>query len=330
METQSRPQPEGEALIGGKRRRSWRNSGLGQLVRVAEEKERAPRAAEPARDCQLRVSQQAVCSLTACGAEAPPAPQPRASMRFGLAVHNGAVNLEDGFPYISVCGDSPPQSCLFSQVLNLAAATAAWICILRYHQLQDWGVKKWRNQVILCAGLLCALGTSVVGNFQHRHQWPVHQAGSFLTFVMGALYFWLQLALLRGARSPPQPGAPWVGPLRLGLCSLCTALEAAMVALRLCQLRSASAACEWAAAMLLFGLFGLLSADFAGLGGCSLSLRPAPGLPPPRGLVAEECGPGAPRPWGAGCCLSAPVRGLGLCPALPSGPSPAPRATQEA
>lgn len=45
---------------------------------------------------------------------------------------------------------------------------AAWICILRYHQLRDLGVGKRLNRLILCSGILCALGTSVVGNFQVR------------------------------------------------------------------------------------------------------------------------------------------------------------------
>ncbi|XP_057389728.1 modulator of macroautophagy TMEM150B [Balaenoptera acutorostrata] len=62
---------------------------------------------------------------------------------FSLAVANKAVNLTEGFPYISRCGNSPPQSCIFSQVLNLGAALAAWTCILRYQQLRDWGVGKW-------------------------------------------------------------------------------------------------------------------------------------------------------------------------------------------
>ncbi|KAI4558179.1 hypothetical protein MJG53_013177 [Ovis ammon polii x Ovis aries] len=42
---------------------------------------------------------------------------------FSLAVVNKAVNLTDGFPYISVCGNVPPQSCIFSQVLNVGAAS---------------------------------------------------------------------------------------------------------------------------------------------------------------------------------------------------------------
>lgn len=48
------------------------------------------------------------------------------------------------------------------------AFLAIWICIVRYHQLRDWGVKTWQNQLILWSGLLCALGTSIVGNFQVR------------------------------------------------------------------------------------------------------------------------------------------------------------------
>ncbi|XP_049559490.1 modulator of macroautophagy TMEM150B isoform X2 [Orcinus orca] len=89
---------------------------------------------------------------------------------FSLAVANKAVNLTEGFPYISRCGNSPPQSCIFSQVLNLGAALAAWTCILRYHQLRDWGVGKWPNQLILWTGLLCTLGTSIVGNFQVENE----------------------------------------------------------------------------------------------------------------------------------------------------------------
>lgn len=30
-------------------------------------------------------------------------------------------------------------------------------------------------------------------------------------------------------KSLPQPGAPWIGPLRLGLCSLCTILMVASI-----------------------------------------------------------------------------------------------------
>ncbi|XP_058136829.1 modulator of macroautophagy TMEM150B isoform X2 [Dasypus novemcinctus] len=200
---------------------------------------------------------------------------------FAVAVANRTVDLAKGFPFISLCGSYPPQSCIFSQFLNMGAAMAAWVCILRYHQLRAWGVGRRFNQLILGSGLLCALGVSIVGNFQEKSQKPTHLAGSFLAFVVGILYFWLQLLLYRRMKSLPQPGAPWAGPLRLGLCSACTVLIVAMVVLHSCSLRSAAASCEWAAAMLLFALFGLLAVDFSGLDGCTLALQPCRGRGPP-------------------------------------------------
>ncbi|XP_028341584.1 modulator of macroautophagy TMEM150B [Physeter macrocephalus] len=207
---------------------------------------------------------------------------------FSLAVANKAVNLTEGFPYISRCGNNPPQSCIFSQVLNLGAALAAWTCILRYHQLRDWGVGKWPNQLILWMGLLCALGTSIVGNFQEKNQRAMHLTGAFFAFFVGIFYFWLQVLLFWRMKSLPQPGAPWIGPLRLVLCSICTILTVAMVVLHTWSLRSASAACEWVVAMLLFILFGLFAVDFSGLHGCTLCLQPGPGSlsPPPASPVS--------------------------------------------
>lgn len=43
---------------------------------------------------------------------------------FAIAVTNRTVNLTEGIPYISLCGSYPPQSCIFSQLLNMGAAMA--------------------------------------------------------------------------------------------------------------------------------------------------------------------------------------------------------------
>ncbi|XP_028930029.1 modulator of macroautophagy TMEM150B isoform X2 [Ornithorhynchus anatinus] len=174
---------------------------------------------------------------------------------FALAVSNNSVNLTRVFPYISHCGSFPPQSCIFSQILNLGAAMAGTICLLRYHQLQGWGAPPGWNQQTL--------------------QLPTHLVGAFLAFAIGLSYFWLQLFLARRVNSQPLPGAPWISPLRIALCGLCSSLMVAMVVLHFWPLRSAAAACEWAVAMILFLLFGLFAVDFAQLGSCSLRLRSA-------------------------------------------------------
>ena len=63
---------------------------------------------------------------------------------------------------------TPPQESGSGLPAHFPLLPASWICIIRYHQLRDWGVGKWLNQLIMWTGLLCALGTSVVGNFQVR------------------------------------------------------------------------------------------------------------------------------------------------------------------
>ncbi|CAH7407061.1 modulator of macroautophagy TMEM150B [Phodopus roborovskii] len=193
---------------------------------------------------------------------------------FAIAVANKSVQLENGFPFISNCGSYAPQSCIFGQVLNTGAALAVWICIVRYHQLRDWGVKTWQNQLILCSGILCALGTSIVGNFQEKNQKSTHLAGAFLAFILGNLYFWLQFFLSWWMKGLPQPGPRWIRPLRLSFCILSTILIVTMIILYSQLMRSASAACEWAVAMMLFTQFGLFAVDFSSLGGCSLHLQP--------------------------------------------------------
>uniref|UniRef100_G3VV25 Transmembrane protein 150B n=1 Tax=Sarcophilus harrisii TaxID=9305 RepID=G3VV25_SARHA len=207
---------------------------------------------------------------------APPRTQGPLPCSFALAVSNKTVNLTEGFPYISLCGSFPPQSCIFSQFLNIGAAMVAWISVLRYVQFREWGIPKFPNRLCLGSGFLCALGASIVGNFQQTNELSMHLFGSFLAFVVGMAYFWTQLVLLRLAKPRAQPGAPWIEPLRLLLCGLCTALMVAMIVLHFWPRRSEAAVCEWSTAMLLFVLFGLLAVDFSDATGFAISLQSRP------------------------------------------------------
>ncbi|XP_043535658.1 modulator of macroautophagy TMEM150B-like [Chiloscyllium plagiosum] len=85
---------------------------------------------------------------------------------FGIAVANGSVNITVEFPYISVCGAEPPQSCIFGQVMNVGSFLVIWVCVIRYQQVIDYGYQSALNIVSLVTGCLCAIGGSLVGNFQ--------------------------------------------------------------------------------------------------------------------------------------------------------------------
>ena len=70
---------------------------------------------------------------------------------------------------------------------------------------------------------------SAPSSSQEKNQRPTHLTGAFLAFFVGILYFWLQLFLSWRMKNLPQPGAPWIGPLRLVLCSACFVLEVASI-----------------------------------------------------------------------------------------------------
>lgn len=74
----------------------------------------------------------------------------------------------------------------------------------------------------LCTGL--PLTSPCSSSFQQKNQLATHLTGAFLALFVGHVYFWLQLFLSWKMKSLPQPGAPWIRPLRLLLCSLCTIL----------------------------------------------------------------------------------------------------------
>lgn len=55
---------------------------------------------------------------------------------YGIAVYNG--NVKPDFPYISDTGAMPPESCVFGQLLNIAAVVAMFVFYIRYKQIDTY------------------------------------------------------------------------------------------------------------------------------------------------------------------------------------------------
>ncbi|CAI2725044.1 unnamed protein product [Schistosoma spindalis] len=100
------------------------------------------------------------------------------------------------FPYISDAGSKIPESCIFGQILNIVSVLAG-LCFYSWHRhLLDCS-QKFNHQcyrqirlarVALCFGLICAVGMSIVANFQETAIWSMHLLGAGLLFGGGSAY----------------------------------------------------------------------------------------------------------------------------------------------
>ncbi|XP_039701508.1 transmembrane protein 150C isoform X1 [Pteropus medius] len=98
-------------------------------------------------------------------------------------------------PYISIAGDEPPASCVFSQVMNMAAFLALVVAVLRFIQLKPKVLNPWLNISGLVALCLASFGMTLLGNFQLTNDEEIHNVGTSLTFGFGTLTCWIQAAL---------------------------------------------------------------------------------------------------------------------------------------
>ncbi|XP_063281427.1 transmembrane protein 150C isoform X1 [Pelobates fuscus] len=98
-------------------------------------------------------------------------------------------------PYISVAGDSPPASCVFSQVMNMAAFLALVIAVLRFIQLKPKAINPWLSISGLVAFCLTSFGMTLLGNFQLNGSEQIHNIGTSMTFGFGTLACWIQAIL---------------------------------------------------------------------------------------------------------------------------------------
>uniref|UniRef100_A0A8C6WKT8 Transmembrane protein 150C n=1 Tax=Neogobius melanostomus TaxID=47308 RepID=A0A8C6WKT8_9GOBI len=94
--------------------------------------------------------------------------------------------------YSSIAGNSPPASCVFSQIMNLGGFAGFVIAIFRYLQLKNTLYKPWLNAICLLAFSSACFGMTLIGNFQLFIEEEIHNFGTFLTFGLGTLFCWIQ------------------------------------------------------------------------------------------------------------------------------------------
>ncbi|XP_014252046.1 DNA damage-regulated autophagy modulator protein 2 [Cimex lectularius] len=108
-------------------------------------------------------------------------------------------HVEPNFPYISDAASYPPESCVFSQLINLGSVLMVlliyvrYCAICQYYELYSISPNIMvLNKLGLFLGICSALGLSIVANFQSLAVKTVHFAGACLCFGAGTLYFWIQ------------------------------------------------------------------------------------------------------------------------------------------
>ncbi|XP_073985053.1 DNA damage-regulated autophagy modulator protein 2-like isoform X1 [Rhodnius prolixus] len=116
---------------------------------------------------------------------------------FIVAWQMGHVSL--AFPYISDTGNYAPESCIFSQLLNITSMLLALCVYIRYLQVKQFanfrstiGHRLSANNVATLLGYLSCLGMDIVANFQVKYVWQIHYIGACLCFIGGTVYFIFQ------------------------------------------------------------------------------------------------------------------------------------------
>lgn len=113
-------------------------------------------------------------------------------------------HCEVAWPYISDTGVHIPESCIFSQLLNIVSSLIALTIVIRYKQviqqcrdslLPDANKVFWLNKVSLFIGLASAAGVSIVANFQELQLFTIHMIGAFSAFGFGLIYCAIQTKL---------------------------------------------------------------------------------------------------------------------------------------
>jgi len=116
-------------------------------------------------------------------------------LSYTIAVSLGHAEL--GWPYISDTATKPPESCIFSQLVNVGALLLAITFYVRYKQVAEY-CSSYQvprrlaalNGCCLVAGWGGALGLSLFANFQETEVSLIHWLGFYLCFFLGLAWTW--------------------------------------------------------------------------------------------------------------------------------------------
>ncbi|XP_014258866.1 DNA damage-regulated autophagy modulator protein 2-like [Cimex lectularius] len=122
-----------------------------------------------------------------------------------IATYIWSVCLDHVYPVlpnISDTGTIPPESCLFSMMLNMTAAALLFAIYVRHKQVVEIfrsktpaKCAKLVNRVSSISGLVACVGLDLVANFQETNVLIVHDLGAMICFWSSAVYIVLQVIL---------------------------------------------------------------------------------------------------------------------------------------
>uniref|UniRef100_A0A667WSW9 Transmembrane protein 150C n=2 Tax=Myripristis murdjan TaxID=586833 RepID=A0A667WSW9_9TELE len=163
-------------------------------------------------------------------------------------------------PYISIAGNAPPASCIFSQVTNLAAFVGFIIGVLRYLQLKNRVQKPWLNISSLVALSLACFGLTLVGNFQLANDEKLHNIGTSMTFGLGTLFCWVQSVITLKVNLRNEGRKASIPRFLLSASiTLCMLLHFSLMTQRL---HMHAARSQWALVMFFLSFFGTFAVEF--------------------------------------------------------------------
>lgn len=102
-------------------------------------------------------------------------------------------------PYISETGALSPESCIFTQMLNIGALLLGICAYIRYRHIVEFSrlhpeqaPPQVLNRMSGLLGFLTCIGMDIAANFQESRVSTFHFIGAFICFSAGTLYFCVQ------------------------------------------------------------------------------------------------------------------------------------------